>query len=578
LPLLLRLAPFFALSLVLGLVTVWFQTHRAIGGDAIRSADFPTRLAGAGQAVGFYFQKLLWPLDLCFVYPEWKTEPGSPTAWLPLLGLLAVFGLGGLFRRGWGRHLLFASGWFVLLLLPVLGFVDIYFHRYAPVADHWAYFAGIGIIVGVVSTGAHLFQRHKRKGVVWLLPATAVAAVAWMGTATWRQAGVYHDLGTLWTDTLGKNPNCWLAHNSLGSLLANAGYLDDARVHYERALAIKPDAPEVLNNVASVRLDQGRPDEAIVLLRRVLDVSPRSAMAHYNLGNAYDQQGDADTAEKHYRRALELDPAHAEAHSNLGCLLYATGRKSEAIDAFAHAISLRPDYAEALNNLGAIFLEQGRFQQAESLLLEAVRHKPDYSDAWFNLGNAVLPQGRTREAVVAYRRVLALSPRHALAHCRLGSALWHDGNPSDALAELDRALKLQPDLAEAHHQTGIILASGQKPALAVSHLRRAVELQPDWPEALAGLAFTLATAASEKDRDGAEALRVAGRAVELTRRTNFIALDALAAALAETATFEEATRTAGLAAELATTAGDTNRAEQIHLRQKLYESGKPHRQ
>lgn len=575
--LLLHLAPFFALALVLGLVTMWFQAHRAIAGDPIREADFLTRLAGAGRAIWFYVGKLLWPHELCFVYPEWRIETGVWTTWLPVVGVAVVFALGWWFRRGWGRHLVLVWGWFVLFLLPVLGFVDIYFHRYTLVADHWMYFAGIGLIAGTVAVGAHLFQRYRARWTAWLLPACALAVVAWMGAATWRQAGIYQDLGTLWADTLRKNPNCWLAHNSLGSHLADAGDLRAARAHLERALAIKPNALEVLNNLASVLLDEGQPRAALVYLEKALAVAPRSAMAHYNRGNAYDQLGQTAEAEQAYRRAIELEPDHAAAHNNLGCLLYATGRKTEAIEAFSRAISLRPDYADALNNLGAVFLDQGQFAQAESLLVEAVRHRPDYRDGWFNLANALLPQGRLRDAIAAYRRVLALQPHHALARCRLGTALGQAGDTNAARAELETALQLQPDLAEAHHQLGLLQAGAQQPAAALPHLRRAVELQPEWPEALASLAFTLATAPSDAERDAAEALRLATRATDLTRRTNALALEALAAALAAQGRFGEAATTAAEAAARARALGDTNRADQIQQRQRAYESGQTHR-
>ena len=67
-------------------------------------------------------------------------------------------------------------------------------------------------------------------------------------------------------------------------------------------------------------------------------------------------------------------------------------------------------------------------------------------------------------------------------------------------------------------------------------------------------------------------------AVELTSRTNFVALDALAAAYAETGKFDEAARTAAKAAELALAAGDKKRAEQIESRRRLYEAGKPYRE
>lgn len=572
-----RLVPFFTLSLILGLVTVWFQAHRAIGDEPVRSADFLTRLAAAGRALWSYLGKLFVPVNLTFIYPQWEVNARSWIAWLPWAGFLALAACFWWQRHRWGRHALFALGWFVLSLLPVLGFVDIYFHRYAPVADHWAYFATPGLIAWVVGVAAYQLRRLQSERVARLLPILGLIVAGGMGVATWRQAGIYQNLFTLWHDTLKKNPACWLAHTGLGNLYANAGRIEEARHHFARALALKPDAVETLNNFASMLLEQGRATEAIGYLQKALDASPRSAMAHYNLGNALDQLGQPEAAERHFRRALELDPTHAEAHNNLGCLLYAAGRKQEAAEAFTSAITLQPDYAEALNNLAAIFLESGRIQQAESLLWEAVRHKPAYADAWLNLGNTLLRQGRLREAAGAYQRVLQQNPTHPQALCRLGTALWQEGNAPAALEALHAALELQPDLAEAHHQLGLIRANQQRPAAALFHLRRAVELRPDWPEALADLALTLASTPGESDRNGPEALRLASRAVELTGRTNYLALDALAAARAETGAYAEAAAVAALAAHWARTAGDTNRADQIELRLKLYEAGKPYR-
>lgn len=572
-----RLSPFFALSLALGAVTLWFQSHRAIGEETIRAADLPTRLAGAGRAFWFYAFNTLAPLDLCFVYPQWQIDPHAIVSWLPLAAVALAFAAGWTFRRGWGRPLLFAFACFLLMLLPILGLVNVYFQRYSLVADHWTYFASISIIVLVVGTGARLFKRYKNEE-GWLLPVAAVAAVGWLCTATWRQAHVYHDLGTLWEDTLAKNPACWLAHNSLGSALANLGRVDEARAHYEQGLAIKADSAELLNNLASVLLDQGKPAEAMHYLRKTLEVAPRSAMAYYNLGNAFDQLHQPQEAEANYRQALELDPNHAESHSNLGYLLYAAGKRQEAVEEFTRAITLQPNYAEALNNLGAIFLDQGRAQEAESLLRDAIRYKPAYTDAYSNLANALLAQARYTEAAACYRHALALSPQLPLARCRLGIALWQGGDVAAALKELDAALRLQPDLAEAHYYAGLVLIAQKQAAAATTHFHQALQLKPGWPEALAGLGFTLATAPSEQDRDVVDALRVATRAVELTSRTNFVALDALAAACAAAGNYDEAARTAAKAAELAQAAGDKKRADQIQSRRKLYEAGKPYRE
>ncbi len=35
-----------------------------------------------------------------------------------------------------------------------------------------------------------------------------------------------------WTDTLAKNPDCWLAHNQLGTILVSRGKLEESKAHF----------------------------------------------------------------------------------------------------------------------------------------------------------------------------------------------------------------------------------------------------------------------------------------------------------------------------------------------------------
>lgn len=73
-------AAFFAVSLVLGLVTVWFQHHRAIGSVEIQTGGFFSRLAAAGLSVVFYLSKCFWPVGLLPNYPRWSVDPPPPSS------------------------------------------------------------------------------------------------------------------------------------------------------------------------------------------------------------------------------------------------------------------------------------------------------------------------------------------------------------------------------------------------------------------------------------------------------------------------------------------------------------------
>jgi tetratricopeptide (TPR) repeat protein len=245
-----RTIPFFAMAGLLGLITVWFQYHRAIGSDIVRPDSFWARLAGAGWAAWFYLYKALWPLNLMFVYPRWSIDASKPLSYLPGLVALTVLVVCWKYRRHWGRPALFALGCFVVMLLPVLGFIDIYFMRFSLVADHWQYFAILAPIAlmaaALTAAWKSLGSANPRGGV-----ALGGAVLLVLGVLTWKQSHIYADQETLWQDTLAKNPACWLAHNNLGNTLLKKGQTEAAISQLQEAIRLKPDYAEAYNNLGN---------------------------------------------------------------------------------------------------------------------------------------------------------------------------------------------------------------------------------------------------------------------------------------------------------------------------------------
>ncbi len=439
----LRVMPFFMFSFVLGLVTVWFQHNRVLGGHAARADSFLGRLASAGWAPWFYLYKTVWPYNLNVIYPKWQIDAAYWGSYVPGIVLLGCLALLWWKRRTWGRSPLFAFGYFVVTLFPVLGFIDQGFYGVSLVADHWQYYSIIGIIALMTGAGATICERLGKQG-QFVGVVASVATVIVLGTAAWARSGVYADSRTLWQDTLAKNPNAWLAHNNLGFSLASDGDIAGAARHYEQALRLNADYAIAHNNLGAVLLRTGKIPEATEQLRRAVDIEPDCAAAHNNLGSAFFQTGEIQDAIQQFGQAVRIDPDYAEAHCNLGNALWKAGRNQEAIDHYEKAIVLDPDSAQAHNNLG-VLLQADRLTEAMAHYERALQINPNYAKAHFNLGKALAQSGLDEKAIAQYQQALRLKPDDADAHYDLAVSLAREGKVGEAILHLQNALKLEPN-------------------------------------------------------------------------------------------------------------------------------------
>lgn len=340
-------APFFAVSLMLGWVTLTFQQHRAIAAGHAWAGGWAERVAAAGLSLAFYAGKAAAPFGLLPIYPRWRIDPASALDYLPWLALILAFAWFWRSRAGWGRHALLGFGFFVLSLAPVLGFANMSYLRISRVADHFAYGALLGAAgLAGAGIGAGLRAAGRGSGRV-LLRAAAGLLVLGLAWQTRRYAAVFHDERTLWTYVLGRNPAAWLAQGNLGYALAQQGRPAEAIPHYREALRLKPDYVEARYNLAAALVATGQLEEGIGQYEQALRLQPDSAGLENNLASALVRAGRMPEALAHFERAAELDPGNAQAHHNLGNAMLLTGRLPEAVREYETALRLQPDDAAA---------------------------------------------------------------------------------------------------------------------------------------------------------------------------------------------------------------------------------------
>jgi Flp pilus assembly protein TadD len=232
-----------------------------------------------------------------------------------------------------------------------------------------------------------------------------------------------------------------------------------------------------------------------------------------------------------------------------------------------------------LTDLARELGQQGRHEEAIQAWQRVLALQPEDASAESNLGVALAKTHREREAVAHLEKALALNPRDALAHSNLGGVLAGLGEIELAITHFRQALELAPDSASAHYNLGVALYTGRGDAAgALSEWRAALQLDPNSVPALTRAAWVLATSADAGVRSGAEALRLARRATQLSGAHNAGALDALAAAEAENGQFGEAVRVARQAIEAAAKERDEQLTESIRGRIAFYETETPFRE
>jgi protein O-mannosyl-transferase len=527
--------PFLILAGVVSYVT--FMAQRA--GEsviALEPLSLSQRVENVFVSYARYLGKTFWPANLAPFYDH-------PVEWpllyviTSLLLLVAISSAAVLHARRW-PFLFTGWFWFVGTMVPVIGLVQV---GGQSMADRYTYVPHIGLFVALVWAVRHVVVTRAPA------PLTSIAVVLVLlicALHTWRQSRYWRDSVALFSHAARVTPPNSVVLNNLGSALLDAGRPAEAERAFNQALALSPNDPYVLGNIANALAREQKLDEALALYERALQFRPNVPELHFNAGLALAKKGQFTNSVRFYERALELDPFYLDALVELGNAQMSLGKTAAAATNYTRVIQLQPQYPAARYNLGQIALAAGRPTDAIEHFSEAIRGHTNFADAYRQLTVALQRAGRVEEARQSLQSALTLVPTNAVLHAELG----------------------------------VLLAQSGRPAEAVSAYRKAIKLDANILGALNNLAWLLATHPSAEIRDGAEAVRLAERAVQLGERKHAFLLGTLGAAYAEAGRFEEAIKSAEEAIQLAERAGQTELVAKNKELLAAYREGRPWRE
>jgi protein O-mannosyl-transferase len=315
-----------------------------------------SRIGNALVSYVIYIWQMIWPARLGVFYPY---PPNGLPVWQPVAAaaiLIAITMFVFAFRKS-RPYLLVGWLWYVVMLLPVIGIIQINLQSHA---DRYTYLPQIGLYLMIAWGLADLLKtsnaqrptpnvefrgsdsvfdiRRSAFGVCCVAIVMTLAFVARVQASYWRDSEI------LWNHTIAVTNDNYFAHASLADLLMRSGRVAEAMGHSKEALRIRPG----------------------------------DANAENNLGLALLQTGDTKGAVEHLEKALEIDPGLMNAEVNLAWVLSTSS--DDSLRNGARAVQLAEDVvgnaghpnAIVLRTLAAAYAEVGRFDDAIATAEQAI--------------------------------------------------------------------------------------------------------------------------------------------------------------------------------------------------------------
>lgn len=314
------LTPWVCLSIVIAVVGARAQpTPFQLAAD-----DFLHRPLIASDALAFYLEKLIWPVNLCLNYGRNPAAvfgpPNYPAYWtwiLPLASALLVFWK----RKQWPRIVIAATVSFIAIF-PVLGFLRFDFQAASTVADHYFYFAMLGPAIALAA-----FLQVRGKSLPAVLPvACALAVLAMLSHA---QTFFWMSDPVAFMRVLEIDPSSEFGHSHLWMWNMQRHDLDAAEVQANAIVVAWPADPLGYMELGETLSATAHWQQAISVYQRIIQIQPDNPIPLNNLASVYASHGDPARAIPLYQKALRIKPDYPDAKTGLAAALQAVNSEKQ---------------------------------------------------------------------------------------------------------------------------------------------------------------------------------------------------------------------------------------------------------
>lgn len=330
--LLIEKIPFFLLAAGSSLTTFIAQSRP--GSNAVAALDMVSlsyRLRNIPMAYVEYLWKTFWPAKLAIFYP--LPDKISAGQWGLAVAMLAVISLAALCWHRSRPYLLTGWLWFLGMLVPVIGIVQV---GSAQLADRYSYLSSVGIFIAVTFMVLALAARWKISQSILVAGAAVILLACIVKTET--QLRHWRTNIALFQHALDVTADNDVARNNLGVALEQQGHLAEAAEQYQAAARLEPTRYQGYHNLANTLDRLGQPDAALRQHREAARLGPDVPFLHHRLGLALVAAGQTGAALQEFAAAAKLDPHYPWPHLETAKIFLRQGRDAEAVEELKAAL------------------------------------------------------------------------------------------------------------------------------------------------------------------------------------------------------------------------------------------------
>jgi tetratricopeptide (TPR) repeat protein len=245
---------------------------------------------------------------------------------------------------------------------------------------------------------------------------------------------------------LAVDPGCADALHLMGLLCLRSEQYDHAVEWIGRAIRKSP-RPDYLSNLGIALKQGGRLDEALQVFDKAVQLKPDAPEAWLRLAGVLVALGRKSEALLAYQHVLQLDRHHWEAAYQCGLLFHEAEWFEEAVSCFNRCDEWRPDHVPTLQARARALRGLKRFKECLTELMRADALAPADIVNCNNIGNALLGLDRPEEALRWFDQALALDPNSVEVLLNKASALGELCRFEEASEVYDHLQALDPENA-----------------------------------------------------------------------------------------------------------------------------------